>query len=342
MSETDSRAAPPSSSTQMMQLIWPGALVVQAVHVAAKLGIPDLVAKGPQTSEELAQTAKAHGPSLRRILRALASLGVFAETADGRFEHTALSETLRSDHPQSVRPWALLLGAPLVWKPWEELYESVSSGTGAFRRIYGQPFFEYLTSHPEDAAIFHGAMTAGSGSRLPAVLAAYDFSTFERLVDVGGGHGALLRGILSASPKTRAVLYDLPEVVASAESLRAADVAARCEIVGGDFFESVPAGGDGYILSRVIHDWNDERALKILQNCRRAIRPDGRLLLIEGIVTPPNEPDSNKFLDVWFIGGGGQERNEAEFRALLAQAGFELKRVIATASSTAIIESRPI
>jgi SAM-dependent methyltransferase len=342
MSEADSHAATPSPSAQMMELIWPGALIVQAVHVAAKLGIPDLVSKGPQTADELAEAAKAHGPSLRRILRALASLGVFAETGDGRFEHTALSETLRSDHPQSVRPWALLLGAPLVWKPWGELHESVISGTGAFRRIYGQPFFEYLTSHAEDAAIFHGAMTSGSGSRLPAVLAAYDFSTFERLVDVGGGHGALLRGILSASPKTRAVLYDLPDVVAGAESLRAADVAARCEIVGGDFFASVPAGGDGYILSRVIHDWNDERALKILQNCRRAIRPDGRLLLIEGVVTPPNEPDSNKFLDVWFIGGGGQERNEAEFRALLAQASFELVRVIATTGHTAIIESRPI
>jgi SAM-dependent methyltransferase len=129
--------------------------------------------------------------------------------------------------------------------------------------------------------------------------------------------------------------------VARAESPHAIEEATRYEIVGGDFFESVPAGADGYVLSRVIHDWNDERALKILQNCRRAIRPDGRLLLIEGVVTPPNEPDSNKFLDVWFIGGGGQERNEAEFRALLAQAGFELKRVIATASSTAIIESRP-
>jgi SAM-dependent methyltransferase len=342
MSDADSRAVTLSPSRQMMQLIWPGVLVVQAVHVAARLGIPDLLSTGPQTVDELAQAAKAHGPSLRRILRALASLGVFAETADGHFEHTPLSETLRSDHPQSVRPWALLLGGQLFWRPWGELCESVISGTSSFRRIYGEPFFQYLGSHPDDAAIFHGAMSSGSAERLPAVLAAYDFSAFDRIVDVGGGHGALLRGILSASPKTRAVLYDLPDVVAGAESLRAADVAARCEIVGGDFFESVPAGGDGYILSRVIHDWNDERALKILQNCRRAIRPDGRLLLIEGVVTPPNEPDSNKFLDVWFIGGGGQERNEAEFRALLAQAGFELKRVIATASSTAIIESRPI
>lgn len=337
-----SAQATPSPSTQMMQLIWPGALVVQAIHVAAKLGIPDLVSRGLQTADELAQTAKAHGPSLRRILRALASLGVFAETADGRFEHTALSETLRSDHPQSVRPWALLLGAPLAWQPWGELYESVVSGTSAFRRIHGQSFFEYLGSHPQDAAIFHGAMSSGSSQRLPAVLAAYDFSAFERIVDVGGGHGALLRGILSASPKTRGVLYELPAVAAGAEALRDAEMAARCEIVSGDFFESVPAGADGYVLSRVIHDWNDERAVTILQNCRRAIRADGKLLLIDGILAPPNEPDSNKFLDVWFIGGGGQERNEAEFRALLAQAGFELTRVIRTVSSSAILESRPV
>ena len=332
----------PSPFAQMMQLIWPGALVVQAIHIVAKLEIPDLVSKGHQTVKELAESAKAHGPSLRRILRALASLGVFAETPDGRFEHTALSETLQSDHPQSVRPWALLLGAPLVWKPWGEMYESVLSGTSAFRRIHGQPFFEYLGSHPDDAAIFHGAMTSGSAQRLPAVLAAYDFSAFERIVDVGGGHGALLRGILSASPKTRGVLYELPAVAEGVESLRDAEMAARCEIISGDFFESVPGGADSYVLSRVIHDWNDELAVKILQNCRRAIRADGKLLLIEGILTPPNEPDSNKFLDVWFIGGGGQERNEAEFRALLAQAGFELIRVVSTTTSSAILESRPV
>ena len=152
---------------------------------------------------------------------------------------------------------------------------------------------------------------------MPAVLAAYDFSCFERIVDVGGGHGVLLAGILSAIPKVRGALYDLPNVVAGAEALRAPEIAGRCEIVGGDFFKSVPADGDGYILSRVIHDWDDDAALKILDNCRSVIRLDGRLLLVEGVSKPPNEPDPNKFFDVWFIGDGGCERSEAEYRALL-------------------------
>lgn len=190
--------------------------------------------------------------------------------------------------------------------------------------------------------MFNAAMTSGSTLRLPAILAAYDFSRFERVVDVGGGHGAMLAGILVASSMTRGVLYDLLNVVAGAEALRAPEIAGRCEIVGGDFFESVPAGGDAYVLSRVIHDWDDDAALKILGNCRRAIGPDGRLLLLEGVSAPPNEPDPNKFLDVWFIGGGGRERTEAEYRALLHRAGFALFRVVLTDGSHAILESRSV
>jgi len=176
---------------------------------------------------------------------------------------------------------------------------------------------------------------------LPAVLAAYDFSCFERIVDVGGGHGVLLAGILSAIPKVRGALYDLPNVVAGAEALRAPEIAGRCEIVGGDFFKSVPADGDGYILSRVIHDWDDDAALKILHNCRSVMRLDRRLLLVEGVSKPPNEPDPNKFFDVWFIGDGGCERSEAEYRALLRRGGFTLARVVSTGGSSAILESSP-
>jgi SAM-dependent methyltransferase len=235
-----------------------------------------------------------------------------------------------------------MLGAHFAWRPWGELYESVCTAESAFKRIYGEPFFQYLHKHPDDARTFHAAMTSGSSGRLPAVLAAYDFSIFERLVDVGGGHGALLHGILSASPKTRGVLYDLPSVVAGAGMLQSGHVAARCEVVGGDFFDSVPPDADGYVLSHIIHDWSDEDALRILRNCRRAIRPDGKLLLIEGVLKPPNEPDPLKFLDVWFIGGGGQERTEADFRALLRDGGFLLTRVIPTVGSNAILEGQPM
>ncbi|HEU4368605.1 MAG TPA: methyltransferase [Methylomirabilota bacterium] len=326
----------------IMDLIWPGAFVVQSIHVVARLGIADLLGPEPRTADELAEAAQVHGPSLHRILRALATLGVFAEDSEGRFRHTDLSEKLRADHPESVRAWALMLGAHFVWRPLGDLYESVRTGTGGFRRLYGEPFFAWTTTHPEDGAVFQAAMTSGSAQRLPAVLAAYDFSRFECVVDVGGGHGALLAGILTASPRTRGVLYDLPSVVTGADALRAPDIAGRCEVVGGDFFDAVPAGGDAYLLSRIIHDWDDEAALKILGHCRRAIRADGRLLLFESVSKPPNEPDPNKFLDVWFIGGGGRERTEAEYRALLRRAGFALARAVPTGAPSAILESHPV
>jgi O-methyltransferase domain len=325
-----------------MELIWPAAFVVQSIHVVAQLGVADVLGPEPRTAEELAEVVQVHAESLRRILRALTTLGVFAEDGDGRFQHTDLSRTLRADHEKSVRAWALLLGAHYVWRPLGDLYESVRTGTPGFRRLYGERFFEWCQTHPKDASVFNAAMTSGSAQRLPAILAAYDFSRFKRLVDVGGGHGALLAGILSASPKTRGVLYDLPNVVAGADALRASDVAARCEIVGGDFFETVPGNGDAYLLSRVIHDWDDDAALTILGNCRRRMEPDGWVLLIEGVSKPPNEPDPNKFLDVWFLGGGGRERTEAEYRSLLHRAGFALARVVPTGGSSAILEGHPV
>jgi hypothetical protein len=325
----------------VMDLIWPGAFVAQSIHVVARLGVADALGAEPRTIEELAAAVGAHAPSLKRVLRALTTLGVFAEDADGRFRHTDLSETLRASHPDAVRAWALMLGAHFVWRPLGELYESVRTGTPGFRRLYGEGFFEWTKKHPDDGAAFNAAMTSGSAQRLPALLAAFDFSRFERIVDVGGGHGALLAGILAVSPKTRGVLYDRADVVAGADALRAPDLAGRCEIVAGDFFASVPSGGDAYVLSRIIHDWDDDRALTILGHCRRAIRAGGRLLLVEGVSKPPNEPDPNKFLDVWFIGGGGCERTEAEYRALLRRAGFALERVV-PAGRSSILESCPI
>lgn len=331
----------PAELGQMSHLIY-GYMTSQAIAVAAKLGIADLLKEEPRTAEELANATKAHTPSLTRLLRMLTSVGVFAEDADGRFRQTPLSEFLREDNPRSARGMAIC-GSELWWRPWGDLHRTVMTGQPAFHRIHGESLFDYLAKRPDDAAIFDAAMTSRSAIDLSAVLGAYDFSEFKRIVDVGGGHGALLHGILAANPKLRGVLADQPAVVAGAATLRTGSVADRCELVGGDFFTSVPEGADAYIMKRIIHDWNDEDSLKILRNCRRAIRPDGKLLLIEQVLKPANEPDPGKLMDLnMLLLLGGQERTEAEFAALLRQAGFSLTRVIPTASAMSIVESQPV
>ena len=340
MSTHERPPADMSPSMQMMQLLWPGAMAVQAIHVAAELALADLVANGPKTVTELAASAHAHGPSLGRFLRALTSLGIFAEDPDGRFRQTALSETLREDHPESIRRWAMMLGARFVWKPCGELDRTVRTGQPAFEHVYGAPFFKHLAEHQDDAVVFNAAM-----SSMPAWIAtivdAYDFSAFERIVDVGGGHGALLVGILSANPHVRGVLHDLPAVVAGAATPREGAMVDRCEIVGGDFFDSVPADGDAYLLSGVIHDWNDESAVKILKNCRRAIPSNGTLLLVDTVLIPSSDPGRALMDLLMMVLTGGRERTESEFRSLLQETGFSLARVIATPGAS-IIEAHPV
>jgi len=343
MSDQNPPSTDLSPSTQIMKFIWPGAMAAQAIYVAAKLGIADLVKTGPKTADEVADATGMHSPSLHRLLRALTSLDIFAENAAGKFSNTDLSDTLRSDHPESVRAWAIFFGAPFVWRPWGELFETIATGQPAVNRIYGKSFFAYLAEHPEDAAVFNAAMTAGSAMSVPLILSAYDFSRFERIVDVGGGQGALLHGILSANPKAQGVLYDLPGVVAGAAALRSEPIAARCEVRGGDFFEAIPEGGDAYILKGIIHDWNDDDALKILKNCRRAIKRDGKLLLIETVLEQSSLPNAGNFMDVLMLTlVGGRERNQSDFRALLREAEFSLTRVVSTAGPASIIESQPL
>lgn len=325
----------------MTRFIW-GAIPVQAISVAAKLGIADLVAEKPKTAEDLAQATKTNLAALRRLLRTLASLRIFAEDDASRFLNTPLSETLRSDHPDSVRALAILWGAPFFWRPWGNLEEAVTTGRPAFERVYQESFFDYLIHHPADASVFDAAMTAVSSVDVSAVLGAYDFSRFRRVVDVGGGHGALLHGILLANPHLQGVLYDLSVVITGAERLRSGEVAARCEILAGNFFEAIPAGADLYVLKRIIHDWNDDSALKILTNCRRAISADGKLLLVDWVLKPPNESDLGKFTDLnMLVLLGGRERTESDFRELLGEAGFSLTRVIPTAGPHSIVESKP-
>jgi O-methyltransferase domain len=324
----------------MMQFLWPGAIAMQAIYVAAKFALADLVAGGPKSTNELADATHTHGPSMRRFLRALTSLGIFAEDTMGRYRQTALSDTLRSDHPESIRPFAMMLGAHFVWKPTAMLEETVRTGQPSFERLYGAPFFDYLAEHPDDAAVFNAAMSSSPGY-LAAIVGAYDFSKHERIVDVGGGHGLLLAGILSANPRLRGVLHDLPAVVAGSSALRQEPISQRCEIIAGDFFRGVPAGADAYILKGIIHDWNDEAASKILKNCRRAIHADGTLLLVEQLLTPSTDPTVTMMDMLMMVLTSGRERTESEFRSLLEDAGFSMVQVI-RAAGVSIIESRPV
>jgi SAM-dependent methyltransferase len=270
----------------------------------------------------------------------LTTVGVFVERSPGEFENTPLSDALRGDHPQSMKSYAIFLSAPFIWKAWGDLYEAVRSGDTAFQHAHGKPYFAFLAENPGDAAVFNAAMNSGSAMSGPAVTAAYDFSRFTKIVDVGGGQGLLLHAILTAAPQTRGVLFDFPEVVAGAALLRSGDVAGRCEIVGGDFFESIPDGGDVYILKGVIHDWNDREAVKILNSCRRAVASGGKLLLYETVLDPRQESVSANFMDVLMMAlTGGRERTEDDFRELLRGAGFSLTRAIPTSSPAFLIEA---
>lgn len=319
-----------------------GTWVAQAISVVAKLGTADALADGPKGVDELA-AANVHAPSLYRVLRMLASVGIFAEDDDGRFRLTALAEPLRSDAPGSVRDFAVMMGEEWNWRPWGHLIHSVTTGQSAVEHIYGKPIFAYLAEQPEASAIFDAGMTGRSGADDAAVAAGYDFSGFQSVVDVAGGRGSLLAAILRAHPGVRGVLFEQPHVIPAArEYLEAAGLGQRCDFVAGDFFDSIGVMGDAYILKRVIHDWDDEHALRILERCHRAMPATSRLLLIETVIPPGNEPSFGKLLDVhMLVWTGGKERTEDEYRALMAAADFELTRVVPTRSSLSVVEGVP-
>jgi SAM-dependent methyltransferase len=313
----------------------------KAVHVAATLGIADLVAGAPVPIADLARATDADEQSLHRLLRALASLGIFAETEHG-FGLTPIAEHLRSDSPSSVRRLAMMHGAPWHWHAWEHALYSVQTGEPAFDMTHGQDFFGYLRDHADAGAVFAEAMSDISRSQHAAVVDAYDFSGIHHLVDIGGGRGSLLISLLSAYPDLMATLFELPDVVDDARrTLEAAGLAERCHVVGGNFFESVPSA-DAYLLAHVVHDWRDAEAARILENCRRSIAPGGRLVLAEIVIPPGNEPSQGKLLDLeMLVCLTGRERTEAEYARLLDSAGFCVTRVVPTAGEDSAIEARP-
>jgi hypothetical protein len=316
-----------------------GFMKAQTIYVAAKLGIADLLKDGPKKVDELANIAGVHRNSLYRLLRALASIGIFAEKGDGNFELTPMASALQSDTPMSLRPYVLLLGDKSWWDPWSNLLHSVKTGEAAFDHIFGMSYSEYLETHPDIAKIFHECMTSVSQAHNPAIVGSYDFSSFQKIVDVGGGHGSLLTAILKANPALTGILFDLPHVVNSIETLDV-KISGRCEIIGGDFFEEVPSGGDVYILKQIIHDWSDELSIKILQNCHKAMTKKGRVLVIEAVIEPGNAQSISKFFDLHMLvtAPGAKERTESEFRSLFNAAGFELSKITPTPSSFCIIE----
>lgn len=328
-----------SPSAALSRLIN-GFRVSQMIGVAAKLGLADLVADGPKSSAELAERTGMHAPSLYRLLRALSSVGVFVEGEQQRFGLTPLAEALRTRVPGSLRDVAILSIDPQVWLPWGQLSHSVQTGESAFHHVFGMDIWSYRAEHPEAGAAFNAAMTSISGRDIPVVLAAYDFSAIQTIVDVGGGHGALIAAILRAYPAMRGILFDLPHIVATAgPALEAAGVADRCELVGGDFTAAVPPGGDAYLLRYIIHDWDDARSIAILRKVREAMPAHARLLLVEGVVQGANQPDPTKITDInMLVMPGGLERTESEFRAILEQAGFSLARFYHTPGQSSIVE----
>jgi hypothetical protein len=320
-----------------------GFQVSQAIHVAATLGLADLLRDGPRSVDDLAAATGTTASALSRLLRALASLGIFAHVS-GRFGQTALSNYLRSDVTGSLRAWAMRIGRPDHWRTWGELERSLRSGTSAFRELYGVTAWDWRAVHPEENAIFNAAMTGLSAGMVESIVAAYDFSQIRAIVDVGGGEGALLSAILAANPHMRGIVFDLPHVLTGATDVVArAGVTDRCELVAGSFFETVPPGADAYILKSIIHDWDDAASLAILRCCRAAVPSSGRLLLVEHVLKPVNEPDPARFSDLnMLVMLGGQERDPDEFTRLCADAGFRLTAIIATASTHSVIEARPV
>jgi O-methyltransferase domain/Dimerisation domain len=341
--DSQGETADETTRAAMQQMIH-GFVFPPMLYVAAKLGIADLLADGPQPIDALAAATGTHASSLYRVLRALASRGVFTQDEGQCFALTPQAALLRTNVPGSLRSMAVYWGSPWLWNAWSHLLDGVQTGQTAFDLAHGTSFFAYLAQHPDDAEVFNQYMAEAPMQRHAAVAAASDFSGMRLVVDVGGGHGASLIALLQAHPALRGVLFDLPQVVAGArDHLLAAGVADRCDPVGGDFFASVPPGGDAYLLEAVLHDWDDDRALHILQNCRRVMAGHGKLFVAELIVPEGNAPSQAKLVDVVMLTMlGGQQRTEAEFRALYARAGFQLTNVVLTPSGMYVIEGVPV
>jgi hypothetical protein len=333
---------PPAVALRQMLL---GYRISQALYVAAKLGIADVLKDGPKGSDELATAVGAHPDALHRLLRVLASVGIFAQVDQRRFTLTPLGALLQTDVPGSLWSTAVLTGE-WWWQAYGELLYSVTTGKPAHDHVYGMRNFEYFAQHPATGQLFLAGIAARRGPLSIAVAAAYDFSGVHVLIDVGAGAGDLIAAILKANPAMRGVVFDLPYIIDDAQALVEAEgVAARCDVVAGDFFASVPTGGHAYILRSVIHDWADAQAVAILKNCHRAMQGQGKLLLVERVMPERAEEAPQVVLadlEMLVMTPGGRERTAAEFRGLFAAAGFKTTQIVPTQSELSIIEGVPV
>lgn len=325
----------PGQLDQMITGYW----VSQSIYAAAKLGIADLLVAGPQTAELLADATKTNGGALYRLLRALASIGIFSENEQHEFTLTPMAEFLRSDVPGSKRALAMMSGDE-QFQAWSEILYSIKTGKTSFDKVFEKPIFEYLSDNPEKGQIFDQAMTGIHGRETGDILNAYDFSVIHTLMDVGGGNGSNIVNLLQNYPEMKGILFDLPQVVERAQPhIEQAGLQDRCQLIGGSFFESVPAGADAIFLRHIIHDWDDEKSLTILRHCHAVMSENSRLLVVESVIPEGNDPFPGKFLDlVMLMIPGGKERTAEEYEALFEQAGFELTRIIPTESALSIIE----
>jgi hypothetical protein len=336
----EAAALPPHA--QLIQM-GTGFWLSRVVYAAAKLGLADRLADGPKSAAELAGATGMHAPSLHRLMRTLASLGILTERDAQRFALTPLGEALKTGAPGSARASIVTLGGHLGWRAWEQFMYSLETGKTGFEKAFGMPVFDYLAQHPDEASLFSETMIGVHGAEPDAVAAAYDFSAFGTIADVGGASGNLLAAILTRHPKPRGILFDLPHVVRDAPALFAArGVGDRVSIEAGSFFETVPEGADAYVLSHIIHDWSEEQCLTILGHCRKAMKPESRLLLVEMVLPPGDTPHFGKILDMtMLVMPGGEERTDAEYAALLGKAKLRMTRVVPTESAVSLVEAVP-
>jgi orsellinic acid C2-O-methyltransferase len=334
--------SPQAQIQEMVRGFWK----TRAIQTAVRLGLPDLMASGPRPAAEIAAQANCNADAVHRLLRALVSIGICADAGEGRFGVTPLGETLRSDVPGSMRGVVLHFGE-MMCDLWAHLAECVRSGSSARKLSGAGDDFSFLAANPEVAAVFNSAMAQMTRQIAAAVIAVYDFSGIEKLMDVGGGYGQLLATILQANPAMRGILFDMGHAADGARrELAAAGVGGRCEVAVGDFFKEVPAGADAYILKSIIHDWDDERSIRILRNCRRAAEKGARVLLVERVVPErmqvAPEDQLTAMLDLnMLVGPGGRERTESEYRKLFGAAGLRLTRIVPTRSGSSVIEAQP-
>ncbi|MDM8540053.1 methyltransferase [Desulfococcaceae bacterium HSG9] len=321
---------------QLMQFII-GKWISKPVYAAAELGIADMLAEGPKSIDELALESRSHAPSLYRMMRALASVGIFSETEGKRFDLTPMAECLQTGAMRSI---ALLFESDWSDKAWGCFTDSVKTGNTAFETAHGTPVSDWLEKNPHAAKVFNEANAIKAAGSHRAIIDIYDFSGIDKLTDVGGGTGALTVEILIANPLMCGVVADIPSVIEEArKTIRSRGLENRCETAECDFFKEIPAGSDAYLMSNILHDWPDERCVTILKNCRMAMKPESKLLIVEMIVPPGNRPSIAKLLDLeMLVTTGGKERTLAEFKILLESSGFKLSRIIDTQESICVIE----